>query len=184
MKQLTDSLQEKFGEFADRCAKFARDVLSFKGFFGKLFALVVFVVIGVLVVAFLVVWMHFSYVVTRLFLAVKLCCCFPICKLFKLCGSVLCRSVSACCKSSRSKAPKKMKDLEALEAQHQAEDEVQKQPETEDQDQSEAEVKDLKQQKQSEAEVKDLKLQKQPKAGVKYLKPQKQPKAKARISKN
>ena len=40
MGQLVDSLQEKFGEFADRCAKFARDVLSFKGYFGKVFALV------------------------------------------------------------------------------------------------------------------------------------------------
>ena len=151
MKQLTDSLQEKFGEFADRCAKFARDVLSFKGFFGKVFALVVVVVISVMVVGFLVVWQHFSYVVTRLCIPFKLCC-MSVCKLFKLCGDA----------------------LEALEAQHQAEAEEQNQRKAEEQNQPKVEeqneVRDSKSQKQPKAGVKDIKPQKQLKAKARISK--------------
>jgi len=130
IKKAKDLLFGEFGSYWKDMVNLGKKMWKMRGRMWAVLALIIFVLIFVLVVVALVVWQHFSYVVS--------CLCKPCVCMCRLC----CKGVSACwksgwaaCRKSNCAAYCKGKSLADLEAQNQQETEMkdleaQNQPET------------------------------------------------------
>merc|ERR1712112_389096 len=85
--KVRDMLLGEFGAYWKDMQEFGKKMWKMRGRMWAVLALIIFVFVFVLVVVALVIWQHFSYVVS--------CLCMPCVCICKLC----CKGVPACCKS-------------------------------------------------------------------------------------